>query len=37
MQKELFQVKLGMWLEIKLGNDWVVGQITDLTPDGKTI
>jgi hypothetical protein len=35
--KKLFKVELGMWVEIKLDFNWILGNIVDISKDGKTL
>lgn len=34
---KLFKIVIGQWLEAKIDRDWVIGQVVDMTRDGRVI
>ena len=34
---ELFKIELDMWVEIKIGGTWVIGQIFDIDETGRIV
>jgi len=34
---KLFKVELNMWIEINVNNQWVIGQIIDISSDGRKV
>lgn len=33
----LFYIELHMWVELKVGSNWVLGEIIDISNDGKKV